>query len=97
MGEGWFVSRVVKELAKNGFSNSVIHVIAYIIHQFKENSSQPVAAYQVSGEYAMIQAAIEAGYLDKEKAIEESLTSIKRAGADIILSYFAKEYLLNIK
>jgi porphobilinogen synthase len=64
-----------------------------IIHQFKENSTVPVAAYQVSGEYAMMQAAFQAGYLDKEIAIEESLIAIKRAGADIILSYFAKEYL----
>jgi porphobilinogen synthase len=66
-----------------------------IIHQFQEKSSQPVAAYQVSGEYSMLQAAFQAGYLDKEKAIEESLLSIKRAGADMILSYFAKEYLSN--
>ena len=63
-----------------------------IVHIFKEKSSQPVAAYQVSGEYAMIQAAIEQGYLDKS-AIAESLLAIKRAGADMILTYFAKEYL----
>lgn len=63
-----------------------------IIQKFKENSNVPVAAYQVSGEYAMMQAAFEAGYLDKTMAIEESLMSIKRAGADIILSYFAKEF-----
>jgi porphobilinogen synthase len=63
-----------------------------IIHQFKENSSVPVAAYQVSGEYAMLQNAIQQGIIDKS-AIEESLIAIKRAGADIILSYFAKTFL----
>ncbi len=68
-----------------------------IINEFKANSNIPIAAYQVSGEYAMIEAAAQAGYLDRKAAIEESLFSIKRAGADIILSYFAKEYLSTIK
>jgi len=62
-----------------------------IIHQIKKNSQVPVVAYQVSGEYSMIIAAVRAGLLTREKAIYESLMSIKRAGADIILSYFAKE------
>ena len=51
----------------------------------------PVAAYNVSGEYGMILAAAEKGWVDREKAILEVLTSIKRAGADMILTYFAKE------
>jgi porphobilinogen synthase len=51
----------------------------------------PVAAYQVSGEYAMLQAAIQNGWLDRDRVILESLTSIRRAGAQIILTYFAKE------
>jgi porphobilinogen synthase len=51
----------------------------------------PLAAYQVSGEYAMIKAAAARGWLDEEAVILESLTSIKRAGADLILTYFAKE------
>jgi porphobilinogen synthase len=54
----------------------------------------PVAAYQVSGEYAMIKAAAEKGWLDGEKMMIETLTSIKRAGAKIILTYFAKEFAL---
>jgi porphobilinogen synthase len=62
-----------------------------IIHQTKKNSKVPVVAYQVSGEYSMILAAVSAGLTVREKAIYESLISIKRAGADIILSYFAKE------
>lgn len=51
----------------------------------------PVAAYNVSGEYGMIVAAAEKGWIDREKAIVEALTSIRRAGADMILTYFAKE------
>lgn len=61
-----------------------------IIAKFKEHSNVPVVAYQVSGEYAMIKNAAENGLVDLDKAIYESLISIKRAGADIILSYFAK-------
>jgi porphobilinogen synthase len=51
----------------------------------------PIAAYQVSGEYAMLHAAAANGWLDLQRAALESLTSIKRAGADLILSYFAKD------
>jgi len=50
-----------------------------------------VAAYQVSGEYSMIKAAANAGWLDGSRAMMESLLSIKRAGADLILTYFAKD------
>lgn len=63
-----------------------------IIQTLRTNTNLPVAAYNVSGEYAMIKAAAEKGWLDGEKCMVESLTSIKRAGADIILTYFAKEY-----
>ena len=51
----------------------------------------PVAAYQVSGEYLMIKSAAEAGRIDENKVMMESLTGIKRAGADMILTYFARE------
>ena len=51
----------------------------------------PLAAYNVSGEYSMIKAAAEKGWLDGERVMMEVLTSIKRAGADIIITYFAKE------
>jgi porphobilinogen synthase len=60
-----------------------------IIAMFKRRSNVPVAAYQVSGEYAMIWAAHEKGWLDGDKALIESLTSIHRAGADIIITYGA--------
>lgn len=56
----------------------------------------PVAAYQVSGEFAMIEAAAEKGWLDRERGINESLLAIKRAGADIILTYFAVEVALRL-
>ena len=51
----------------------------------------PLAAYNVSGEYSMIKAAAQMGWLDEEKAMMESLTAIKRAGADIIITYFAPQ------
>jgi porphobilinogen synthase len=63
-----------------------------IIRLLKENSNLPIAAYNVSGEYAMVKAASQNGWLDGERAMLESLLSIKRAGANVILSYFAKEY-----
>ena len=62
-----------------------------IIREVKERWDLPVAAYNVSGEYAMIKAAAERGWLDGDAAMLESLISIKRAGADIILTYFAKD------
>jgi porphobilinogen synthase len=63
-----------------------------IISLLRENSHLPIAAYNVSGEYAMIKAAAQNGWLDGEKAMLECLLSIKRAGAQVILTYFAKEF-----
>jgi porphobilinogen synthase len=62
-----------------------------IIREIKNAVTVPVSAYHVSGEYAMIKAAAKMGWLDEDKAIIESLTSIKRAGADLIATYFAKD------
>ncbi|MHC4753696.1 MAG: porphobilinogen synthase [Planctomycetota bacterium] len=62
-----------------------------IIHRAKERFACPIAAYNVSGEYMMLNSAAEVGLLDKESAMLEMLYSIKRAGADIIITYFAKE------
>ena len=62
-----------------------------IIREVKNSVSIPVSAYHVSGEYALIKAAAKMGWLDEDKAILESLTSIKRAGADLIATYFAKD------
>ncbi|GAA0891602.1 porphobilinogen synthase [Fulvivirga kasyanovii] len=66
-----------------------------VIKLLKDNYELPIAAYNVSGEYAMVAAAAEKGWLDKTSAMNESLLSIKRAGADIILTYFAKEFAKN--
>ncbi len=62
-----------------------------IIRELRNETALPVAAYQVSGEFAQIHAASQKGWLDYEKCRDESLMSIKRAGADLILTYFAKE------
>ncbi|HTE26302.1 porphobilinogen synthase [Flavitalea sp.] len=62
-----------------------------IIREIKDAVEVPVSAYQVSGEYAMIKAASQLGWLNEEKAILETLTSIKRAGADLIATYFARD------
>jgi porphobilinogen synthase len=62
-----------------------------IIYRVKTDFGMPTAAYNVSGEYSMIKAAAANGWLDEKKAIYESLISIKRAGADIIITYFAKD------
>jgi len=68
-----------------------------VISAVKSATTLPVAAYQVSGEYAQIHAAAKAGWLDLEKARDESLLAIKRAGADIILTYFAKAVAESLK
>ncbi|MGH9615838.1 MAG: porphobilinogen synthase [Acidobacteriaceae bacterium] len=62
-----------------------------IIREARDRFDVPLGAYQVSGEYAMLQAAFEKGWLDRDRAMLESLVSIRRAGADFIVTYFAKE------
>jgi porphobilinogen synthase len=62
-----------------------------VIRAVKETTSMPLAAYNVSGEYAMLKAAVAAGYLDERAVVLETLTSIRRAGADIVITYHAKE------
>ncbi len=68
-----------------------------IIHLLKENFNLPIAAYNVSGEYAMVKAATQRGWLDGDRVMKETLLSMKRAGADIILTYFAKEFAQQVK
>ena len=63
-----------------------------VIRQLRNTYDLPIAAYNVSGEYAMIKAAARNGWLDEERVVPEALTSIKRAGADIILTYHAKDF-----
>ncbi|MEE8412277.1 MAG: porphobilinogen synthase, partial [Acidobacteriota bacterium] len=62
-----------------------------VIRRVKDCFEVPVAAYNVSGEFAMLAAAAEKGWLDRERTMLEILTSIKRAGADVILTYHARE------
>ena len=62
-----------------------------VMRRVKDATHLPVAAYNVSGEYAMIKAAAAAGYLDERAAVLEALTSIRRAGADIVITYHAKD------
>jgi porphobilinogen synthase len=62
-----------------------------VIHRVKAETGYPVAAYQVSGEYAMIQAAADRGWIDRERVMMDSLLGIRRAGADVIITYFARE------
>ncbi len=63
-----------------------------VIRAVKERFQMPTAAYNVSGEYAMVKAAAERGWIDGERVMLEMLTSIRRAGADIIITYFAEEF-----
>ena len=62
-----------------------------ILHEARRRFDVPLAAYQVSGEFSMIHAAARNGWIDLDRAMLESLTSIRRAGADFILTYFARE------
>ena len=62
-----------------------------IIREVKNRVGVPISAYHVSGEYAMIKAAAKMGWVNEDKAVLECLTSIKRAGADLIATYFAKD------
>lgn len=63
-----------------------------VLRAARERFDVPLAVYNVSGEYAMLQAAVASGWLDGERAIDEILTSFVRAGADVVITYFAKEY-----
>ncbi len=84
---------VALDLAEGADIVMVKPALAYldIIRQVREAFPVPVAAYQVSGEYAMIKAAAQRGWLDERAVALEALTAIKRAGADLILTYFAKD------
>ena len=63
-----------------------------IIYRLRQESLLPIVAYNVSGEYAMLKAAVQKGWLDEEAVMFETLYAIKRAGAKIILTYFAKAF-----
>ena len=62
-----------------------------VISRVKQEFNAPLAAYHVSGEYAMLKAAARNGWIDEQRAMLECLTAIRRAGADIIITYYARE------
>jgi porphobilinogen synthase len=62
-----------------------------VVHAARENFDVPIGAYQVSGEYSMLHAAFEKGWLERDRTVLESLVGIRRAGADFIVTYFAKD------
>jgi porphobilinogen synthase len=68
-----------------------------VVRAVREITDLPVAVYHVSGEYAMLKAAAERGWIDEERAVDETLTAMTRAGADIIITYFAKDYLRRLR
>jgi porphobilinogen synthase len=68
-----------------------------VLRRVKDTFGVPTFAYQVSGEYSMIMAAVQNGWLDRDKAIMESMIAFKRAGADGILTYFAPEIAKKLK
>jgi porphobilinogen synthase len=64
-----------------------------VLRRIRDGYNVPTAAYQVSGEYSMIKAGAQLGWIDEQSIVMESLTSMKRAGADLILTYFAQDVL----
>ncbi|MCG5056451.1 MAG: porphobilinogen synthase [Limnoraphis robusta] len=90
------LTEVALDIAEGADMVMVKPALAYldIIHLVRSATNLPVAAYNVSGEYAMIKAAGQKGWIDEKKVMLETLTSMKRAGADVILTYFAKEVAL---
>jgi porphobilinogen synthase len=93
------IKEVDLDIAEGADIVMVKPALAYldITYQIKQHTNLPVAAYNVSGEYAMIKAAAAQGWIDEKKVILETLTSMKRAGADLILTYFAKEVALMLR
>lgn len=93
------LKEIALDIAEGADMIMVKPALAYldIIWQVKQHTNLPIAAYNVSGEYAMIKAAAAQGWIDEKKVILETLTSMKRAGADLILTYFAKEVALMLQ
>jgi porphobilinogen synthase len=87
------IKEIELDIAEGADMIMVKPALAYmdIIWRVKEASNLPVAAYNVSGEYAMIKAAALNGWIDEQRVVMETLTGFKRAGADLILTYHAKD------
>lgn len=93
------LKEVELDIAEGADMVMVKPALAYldVICRIKQRTNLPVAAYNVSGEYAMVKAAAQKGWIDGETVMLETLTSMKRAGADLILTYFAKEAAIALK
>jgi porphobilinogen synthase len=93
------IKEVALDIAEGADMVMVKPALAYldIIGRIKEYTNLPVAAYNVSGEYAMVKAAAQQGWIDEKQVVLETLTSMKRAGADLILTYFAKQVALMLQ
>ena len=93
------IKEVALDIAEGADMVMVKPALAYldIIRRIKEYTNLPVAAYNVSGEYAMVKAAAQQGWIDEKQVVLETLTSMKRAGADLILTYFAKQVALMLR
>ena len=87
------VREAVLDVAQGADIVMVKPALAYldVVRRVREAVDVPVAAYNISGEYAMVEAAAAHGWIDRETAILETLTSIRRAGADVVLTYWASE------
>jgi len=85
---------VEQDIAEGADMILIKPALAYldVIHRVRNTFHCPLAAYNVSGEFAMVKAAARCGWLDERRAIPEILTAIKRAGADVIITYHAKEF-----
>jgi porphobilinogen synthase len=93
------LKEVELDIAEGADMVMVKPALAYldVICHIKQQTNLPVAAYNVSGEYAMVKAAAQQGWIDEQTVMLETLTSMKRAGADVILTYFAKEVALALQ
>jgi porphobilinogen synthase len=89
------IREVALDIAEGADIVMVKPALAYmdLIRQVRDSFDVPVATYNVSGEYAMVKAAAERGWIDEDRVVDETLTGFARAGADIIITYFAKDYL----
>ena len=93
------IKEVALDIAEGADMVMVKPALAYldIIRRIKEYTNLPVTAYNVSGEYAMVKAAAQQGWIDEKQVVLETLTSMKRAGANLILTYFAKQVALMLQ
>jgi porphobilinogen synthase len=93
------LDEVLTDLAEGADMVMVKPALPYldIIRQVRDSVEAPIAAYNVSGEYSMVMAAVQNGWLDEDRAIDETLTAIRRAGADIVITYHAKQWAARSK